>query len=258
MNSGIFLHYFHIIDFINERKFMITKDQLKFIKGLSLKKKRIEHKCFVVEGEKSVSELLASDFEIIDLFATNPCDIEAKVKITQITNRELLRISSLRSPKNVLAVVKIPKLKKTITGGVILVLDSINDPGNLGTIIRLCDWFGVKQIICSKDTVDIYNSKVIQASMGSLFRINISYTSLKDYLQKVDTPICGAFMDGRNIKDIKFPKDIHIILGNESNGISEEVSSLITQRVAVKNIGLKTESLNVAMATAIFLHEVCI
>jgi TrmH family RNA methyltransferase len=133
----------------------------------------------------------------------------------------------------------------------------INDPGNLGTIIRLCDWFGVKKIICSKDTVDIYNPKVIQASMGSLFRINVLYIDLQQYLQKVSTPIYGAFMDGSNIKDLELPKDIHLILGNESNGISEEVTSFITNRVAVKNIGLKTESLNVAMATAIFLHEFC-
>jgi len=237
---------------------VITKNQIKFIKGLSLKKNRIEHQCFIVEGEKSVLELLASDFEIIDLYATNSWNTKTDlVEITQITNNELLRISSLKSPNKVIAVVKIPIAKEEKKSGVTLVLDSINDPGNLGTIIRLCDWFGVQQIICSKDTVDIYNSKVIQASMGSLFRINLIYTDLKDYLQKVNTPIYGTFMDGNNIKDMKLQKDVHLILGNEANGISEEVALLITKRVAVKNIGLKTESLNVAMATAIFLHEFC-
>ena len=237
---------------------MITKNQIKFIKGLSLKKNRMEHQCFIVEGEKSVLELLASDFEIIDLYVTNSWKTKIDFEeITQITHNELLRISSLKSPNNVLAIVKIPTSKQLIKGGVTLVLDSINDPGNLGTIIRLCDWFGVQQVICSKDTVDVYNPKVIQASMGSLFRVNIIYIDLKDYLQKINTPIYGTFMDGNNIKDMKLSKDVHLILGDESNGISKEVALLITKRVAVKNIGLKTESLNVAMATAIFLHEFC-
>ena len=237
---------------------MITKNQIKFIKGLSLKKNRLEHQCFIVEGEKSVLELLASDFEIIDLYITNSWKTKTDYEeITQITNNELSRISTLKSPNKVLAVVKIPMAKQEKKGGVTLVLDSINDPGNLGAIIRLCDWFGVQQIICSKNTVDVYNPKVIQASMGSLFRVNIIYTDLKDYLQKVHTPIYGTFMDGNNIKDMKLPKDVNLILGNETNGISEKVASLITNRVSVKNIGLQTESLNVAMATAIFLHEFC-
>ena len=257
MNLSIFLQYFHIIDFLNKLKFVITKNQLKFIKGLSFKKNRINHKCFVVEGEKSILELLASDFEIIDLYATHSWNTKTDlVEITQITNNELIRISSLKSPNKVLAVVKIPIVKLENKGGVTLVLDSINDPGNLGTIIRLCDWFGVQQIICSKDTVDIYNTKVIQASMGSVFRVNLVYTNIKDYLQKVNTPIYGAFMDGSNIKEMKFPKDIHLILGNESNGVSKEVASLITNKIAIKSIGFKTESLNVAMATAIFLYEI--
>ena len=237
---------------------MITKNQIKFIKGLALKKNRIEHQCFVVEGEKSVLELLASNFDIIDLYATNSWNTKTDlVEITKITNNELLRISNLKSPNKVLAVVKIPIEKQERKKGVTLVLDSIHDTGNLGTIIRLCDWFGVQQVICSKDTVDVYNPKVIQASMGSLFRINLIYTDLKDYLQKVNTPIFGTFMNGSNIKDLELPKELHLILGNEANGISEEVASLITNRIAVKNIGLKTESLNVAMATAIFLHESC-
>ena len=258
MKLSIFLQYFHIIGSLNVRKSMITKNQLKFIKGLSLKKNRIEHQCFIVEGEKSISELLASNFEIINLYATNSYNIESNlVEISRITNNELLGISNLKSPNKVLAVVKIPIAQKVKKGGVTLVLDSINDPGNLGTIIRLCDWFGLQQIICSKDTVDIYNPKVIQASMGSLFRINILYTDIKDYLQKVKTPIYGTFLDGMNIKDIKPLKDLHLILGNESNGISEKVIPLITNKVTIQNIGSKTESLNVAMATAIFLHEFC-
>ena len=238
---------------------MLTKNQIKFIKGLSLKKNRIEHQCFIVEGEKSVLELLVSDFEIIYLYAIDSFFRENNcVETTLITNNELAQISSLKSPNKVLAVVKMPQVIYSKRKGLTLVLDSINDPGNLGTIIRLCDWFGVQQIICSKDTVDMYNPKVVQASMGSLFRINLVYTSLVEYLKEVETPIYGTFLDGSIIKDIdKLPEDVHLILGNESNGISEEVTSLVTNRVAVKNIGLKTESLNVSMATAIFLHEFC-
>ena len=237
---------------------MITKNQIKFIKGLSLKKNRIASQCFVVEGEKNVAELLTSDFEIIQLFATTQSTIKTKDNIViQITNNNLERISTLKSPNKVLAIVKIPEEKQLKNAGMTLVLDNINDPGNLGTIIRLCDWFGVQKIICSATTVDVYNPKVVQASMGSLFRINISYTDLANYLQKVRTPIYGAFMNGEDIKKSVLPKNVHLILGNEANGISNEISVLITNRVGIKNIGLQAESLNVAVATAIFLHEFC-
>jgi len=235
---------------------VITKSQIKFIKGLSLKKNRSKHECFVVEGEKSVSELLASNLEIIHLYATDAYNIQDNsAKMVRITNNELLQISSLKSPNNVLAIVRKPKLVDVIKDGIILVLDNINDPGNLGTIIRLCDWFGVMQIVCSKETVDIYNPKVIQSSMGSIFRVNVIYVDLKDYLKKVNTPIYGAFIGGSNIKNLEFPKDLHLLIGNESNGISEELFSLITKRVGIKNIGLQAESLNVAMATSIILYE---
>jgi TrmH family RNA methyltransferase len=237
---------------------VITKNQIKFIKGLSLKKNRIASQCFVVEGEKNVAELITSDFEIIQLYATTQSAIKTKDTIVnQITNNNLERISTLKSPNKVLAIVKIPEEKQLKNTGMTLVLDNINDPGNLGTIIRLCDWFGVQKIICSATTVDVYNPKVVQASMGSLFRINISYTDLANYLQKVGTPIYGAFMNGEDIKKSVLPKNVHLILGNEANGISDEISALITNRVGVKNVGLQAESLNVAVATAIFLHEFC-
>jgi len=237
---------------------VITKNQIKFIKGLSLKKNRIASQCFVVEGEKNVAELITSDFEIIQLYATTQSAIKTKDTIViQITNNNLERISTLKSPNKVLAIVKIPEEKQLKNAGMTLVLDNINDPGNLGTIIRLCDWFGVQKIICSATTVDVYNPKVVQASMGSLFRINISYTDLANYLQKVGTPIYGAFMNGEDIKKSVLPQNVHLILGNEANGISDEISALITNRVGIKNVGLQAESLNVAVATAIFLHEFC-
>ena len=240
---------------------MITKNQIKYIRGLSLKKNRIKEQCFIVEGEKSLAELLNSSFEIVELFALKDWinkTKEAFNKVQVVNLKELERISNLKSPNKVLAVVKM-KEQKAIQkrSAITLVLDEINDPGNLGTIIRMCDWFGVKQIICSENTVDIYNPKVVQSTMGSLFRTHIIYVDLSAYLAKVKTPIYGAYMDGENVKDIKINHKAHLVMGNEANGISEKAEKYISKRVAIKNIGGNTESLNVAVATSILLHEFC-
>ena len=240
---------------------MIAKNQIKYIRGLSLKKNRMKEQCFVVEGEKSLAELLNSSFEIVELFALKDWIDENKLvfdKIQAISFKELERISNLKSPNKVLAVVRMRKqVILQQEAAVILVLDDINDPGNLGTIIRMCDWFGVKQIICSENTVDIYNPKVVQSTMGSLFRIHVIYTNLIKYLAKVTTPVYGAYMDGENVKDIKINHKAYLVMGNEANGISEKVEKYISKRVAIKNIGGNTESLNVAVATSILLHEFC-
>ena len=240
---------------------MITKNQIKYIRGLSLKKNRMKEQCFIVEGEKSLYELLDSFFEVVELFALKDWINENKdsfKKVQAVTSKELERISNLKSPNKVLAVVKIRKqevIRQEL--GVILVLDDINDPGNLGTIIRMCDWFGVSSIVCSKNTVDIYNPKVVQSAMGSIFRVAINYTNLLEYLKGVETPIYGAFLDGEDVKGISFPKDLHLVMGNEAKGIKKEISQLISNKVKIKNIGKKTESLNVAVATSILLHEIC-
>jgi len=237
---------------------VITKNQIKYIRGLAQKKNRIKEQCFVVEGEKSVAELLKSSFQIIDLFATKQWIAENNyAKANAISAAELTRISNLKSANNVLAVVRFSDEKQERSEGVTLVLDDVNDPGNLGTIIRMCDWFGVQQIVCSKNTVDIYNPKVVQSTMGSLFRVGIMYTDLSTYLAEVTSPIYGAFMDGENIKGISANKNAHLVMGNEANGISEEVEKYISKKVAIKNVGGNTESLNVAVATAILLHEFC-
>ena len=240
---------------------MIAKNQIKYIRGLSLKKNRIKEQCFVVEGEKCLAELLNSSFEIVELFALKDWIDENKAvfdKIQAIRFKELERISNLKSPNKVLAVVKM-KEQKIIQqkSAVTLVLDDINDPGNLGTIIRMCDWFGVKQIICSENTVDIYNPKVVQSTMGSLFRTHVIYTDLIKYLAKVTTPVYGAYMDGENVKDIESNQKAHLVMGNEANGISEKIEKHISKRVAIKNMGGNIESLNVAVATSILLHEFC-
>jgi len=237
---------------------VITKNQIKFIKSLSLKKNRQKEQLFIAEGEKIVAELLNSNFEFHEIFATNEWILKnTDVRAIKVNNSELDRISNLKSANNVLAIVKIKQDNLSITDGLTLVLDDINDPGNLGTIIRMCDWFGVKQLVCSKSTVDCFNPKVVQSAMGSLFRVSIIYTDLDGYLSNIDTPIYGAFMDGENVRGIKFPKNAHLIMGNEANGISEEIEKLITDKVAIKNIGNSAESLNVAVATSILLHEFC-
>ncbi len=235
---------------------MITKNQIKFIKSLSLKKNRIKEQLFIAEGEKIVSELLKSDFEIKDIYATKEWKINCD-SITQISKGELQRISNLKSPNKVLAIVNFNNHKIIEHEGITLVLDEINDPGNLGTIVRICDWFGVKQIICSKNTVDIFNPKVVQSAMGSVCRVQVNYTDLENYLSEIKTPIYGAFMHGNHLNEVKLPKSAHLVMGNEANGISPEINKLITDKVSIKNIGKSAESLNVAVATSILLHEFC-
>jgi len=238
---------------------MITKNQIRYIRGLSLKKNRMKEQCFIVEGERSLSELLDSSFEVVELFALKDWindNKEVCEKVQVVNFKELERISNLKSPNKVLAVVKIKNYQILSGTGVTLVLDDINDPGNMGTIIRMCDWFGVNSIVCSNNTVDSYNPKVVQSAMGSIFRVPITYTNLSNYLKGVTSQIYGSFMDGENLKNVSFSKNLHLVMGNEANGITKEISQFITTKVKIENVGKKTESLNVAVATSIFLHEI--
>ena len=239
---------------------MISKNQIKFIKSLSLKKNRVKAQLFVVEGEKILNELLNSEFVIEHIYATKKflgINSGQKSAITVISNEELSRISNLTSPNNVLAIVRVNQQELENNTGITLVLDDVNDPGNLGTIIRICDWFGVTQRICSYNTVDCYNPKVVQSAMGSLFRVNIKYLDLATYLSNIDTPIYGAYMNCADVKGEDLPKHSHLIMGNEANGISEAISEYITNKVSIKSVGKNAESLNVAVATSILLHEFC-
>ena len=174
-----------------------------------------------------------------------------------MTNQELKKISSLKTPNKVLALFKIPSEKKVNSSGLIVALDTINDPGNLGTIIRLCDWFGVEQLVCSKETVDCYNTKVVQASMGSLTRVSTSYLNLPEYLKTVSIPIYIADMNGVNIHKTNLPTSAVLVMGNEANGISDTLKSLISNKISIPRYGdsMQVESLNVATATAILLNE---
>lgn len=236
---------------------MVTKNQIKLIQSLRQKKQRIKHQLFVAEGFKVISEFLKNDFELNNLWSTQP-DLfhDYHIDITSISEKELSKISFLTSPNTSLALFKIPNQKDIITDSTILALDTINDPGNLGTIIRLSDWFDIPQIVCSKETTDIYSPKVIQSTMGSLARVNINYINLHEFLSKNNHSIYGTFMDGDSIYTKTIPTKSIIVMGNEANGISSEIEKLITQKITIPQFGKsETESLNVATATAIILSE---
>lgn len=237
---------------------MVSKNQIKLISSLQQKKYRIANRLFIAEGIKVIQELLVSNFELEHLYTTqNDFETVVSVKKTVISETDLKKISALTTPNTCLAVFKIPSEKKIIENGLILALDSIRDPGNLGTILRLCDWFGIKQLVCTKETVDIYNPKVVQATMGSIARVNVNYIDLNDFVTRTKLPVFGTFMDGDNIYKTNLPKEGIIIMGNEANGISQDLEKIITNRLTIPRFGdvQKTESLNVATATAILLSE---
>ena len=203
--------------------------------------------------------MLQSNFELESLFVTNDKIFTSvpKDKINAITISEIKKISVLATANDCLALFKIPVEREMTLKGLVLALDDIRDPGNLGTIIRLCDWFGIETLLCSDETVDVYNPKVVQATMGSISRVNVVYTSLEKVLKVTSLPILGTFMDGENIYKKELPKEGIIVMGNEANGISPEIENLVTQKIAIPRFGKlqQTESLNVATATAIILSE---
>ena len=237
---------------------MVSKNQIKLITSLQQKKFRIEHQLFIAEGVKVIQELLASNFVLEHLFETEAIFEQVSIsQKTQIKEQDMKRISALSSASTCLAIFKIPAAAKIEMKGLIVALDDIRDPGNLGTIIRLCDWFGVTQLLCSEETVDVYNPKVIQATMGSIARVKVNYVDLKDYVLQSSLPVFGTFMDGKNLYKDALPKEAILILGNEANGISAELEKGIKNRIGIPRFGemQKTESLNVATATAVFLSE---
>jgi RNA methyltransferase, TrmH family len=237
---------------------MVSKNQIKLISSLHQKKYRIAHQLFIAEGVKGINELLQSNFELEHLYVT--IDEFKSVSTTQktvISDADLKKISALTTPNTCLAVFKIPKEKPFLNKGLIVALDTIRDPGNMGTILRLCDWFGINQVVCSKETVDLYNPKVVQATMGSIARVNVNYLNLKNFLETTSLPIYGTFMDGEDLYNSEITNEGIIILGNEANGISKEIEALVTKRITIPRFGnlQQTESLNVATATAIVLSE---
>ena len=235
---------------------MVSKSQIKLITSLHQKKYRDKTGLFVAEGPKVIEELITGGFELY-LHCTTESITEASEKNIVISQAELQKLSFLKTANSSLAVFKIPKNPPFLEDGIILALDAVRDPGNLGTIVRLCDWFGITQLLCSIDTVDCYNPKVIQATMGSISRVNIHYLNLAKILDKISLPIFGGCMDGENVYRELLPSKGVIVMGNEANGISDEIEALLTKKITIPQFGTTkdTESLNVATATAILLSE---
>ncbi|WP_354623647.1 RNA methyltransferase [Psychromonas sp. MME2] len=244
---------------------MLSKNQLKLIQALELKKQRKKHGLFLVQGEKNVAELMASDFTIESIFATasyinkNSALLAEKGLLNIIfaaTENELSKAGTLISNNSVVAVAECKTHEVPIIGKheLILVLDQVGDPGNLGTIIRVADWYGIKRIVCSPECADFYNPKVIAATMGSFARVQVSHTPLSAYLSQQNRPIYGAFLEGENIHQAQLADSAFIVMGSESHGISDEVGEFISDKITIPNFGM-AESLNVAMATGIILDN---
>lgn len=250
---------------------MLSKSHLKLITSLRLGKFRHEESLFIVEGVKMVKELLHSNFEIKAIFATNEWisggHLPPKrytVEIFEISQAELEKISNLSTPNQVLALafIRPNESLKCFKNEWILALDQIRDPGNMGTILRTADWFGFKRIVAAHGTVDLWNPKVVQASMGSVFRIPVHYTDLAEFLAKVCNTaiIYGAFMEGDPVSETNFTDSGVMVIGNESHGISSTIAGLIHKKVtilpATTDFNVRAESLNASLATAILCYEI--
>ncbi len=229
---------------------MLTNAEIKRIKSLSDKKFRDEYGQFVVEGEKMVEEALESRFKVIAVY-----------RVEEEGETALARMSQLSSPPPVLAVVEKPEPRGLVLErGLYLGLDSVRDPGNFGTILRLADWFGITTVFASMDSVELFNPKVVQASMGSVFRVNVVYCEMPELCRRfraMDMPVYGTFLDGDDIYSLSLGDEGLIVLGNESNGISAETASRVSSRVRIPSFakGRTAESLNVATAAAVVLSE---
>jgi len=242
---------------------MISKQKLKFIKSLQLKKYQKQEQKFLVEGEKSVLEILNSRYKINILLATKRFLDANQLKITQInaevwevTEKELESTGSLKTNNAALAVVEMPAEKYFDERKVKIlpVFDGLQDPGNLGTIIRTCDWYGLDTIILSENSVDVYNPKVIQATMGSFIRVNVIYRELQEFLSQSLIPVLGTSLEGDSLYDMSWPKQSIIVFGNESKGISQNLMKYFSGMVSIPKSG-QAESLNVGIATAIVLDN---
>ena len=248
---------------------MLSKNKIKFIRSLQTKKARETEQCYVAEGERIVKDLLQSNCFIIEIIAlpewiaTN-ITILKNIPTETATKVELQTISSLTTPQNVIALIQIPKSIVQISdlsNQLIIGLDTIQDPGNMGTIIRLANWFGIEHILCSNDCVDVYNPKVVQASMGAIGKTTISYCNLaqtiQDYVDEYKTPIYGTFLEGENIYSAKLSTSGIILLGNEGNGISADIEKLVNTKLNIPSFNEKSvvESLNVSIAAAIVCSE---
>lgn len=244
----------------------ISKNKIKELNSLKIKKYRDEKRQFICEGEKIFEALYNSNFKIIEVYAL-PQFIEkwqekySKMKFETVDETELKKISNLTNPQPVIAIVEIQETsleKIDFNEKLSLVLDNVNDPGNLGTIIRIADWFGIENIVCSENTVELYNPKVVQATMGSIFSVMVHYTDLAEFFRKYSgLSIYGTFMNGDNIYTSELTKNGFIVLGNEANGISPEIEKFVTKKLAIPSYNEQktAESLNVAISAAVVCAE---
>jgi len=233
----------------------ISNNDLKKYSSLNRKIKRKEHQLFVVEGEKICKELLKNDFKFESIFTTE--DLQSEFPLSTVcSKKEIARISHLKSPSNVVAICKIPTYKiNSKDKKPLIFLDKVNDPGNLGTIVRTLDWFGYKQLFCSKNTVDCFNNKSVMASMGSIFRVDCHYIDFDEFQQLFPQHVTyGTYLDGENIGSVKLKTNSIIVIGNESNGVSKEIVDKLNNTIRIPGYG-KAESLNVSVATGIILNE---
>jgi len=242
---------------------MISKAKIKQLKALQVKKYRKQEQSFVVEGTKSVVELLKSDFSVMWLAGTEQFlehNAELLLKVTEVceaSEKELIAGGSFQTNEGALAIAGMKPNNSLVLNKseFALMLDDIRDPGNLGTIIRTADWYGITKVIASEETADFYNSKVLSATMGSFCRVNLFYTSLETYLAAMTVPVYGTFLDGADVHEQKFEGGGLIVIGNESNGISPGIEKLITQKITIPRYG-KAESLNAGIATGIILDVI--
>ena len=236
---------------------MVTKSELKYIQSLSDKKVRLETGCFIAEGEKLVGEMIAAGYPLKAVYALDSWESpDASIEVTRIEVFELEKMSMLQTPNQVLAVAMMPQQVKALDlgGQLTLVLDGIQDPGNMGTIIRTADWFGITQIVASEDTVDVYNPKVIGATMGSFMRVSVTYKNLQEWMPTVKLPVYGALLEGENIFTTNAVKEGLLVIGSEGKGIRENILDLITYPVTIPKIG-GAESLNAGIAAGVIVAQ---
>lgn len=236
---------------------MVTKSELKYIQSLSDKKVRLETGCFIAEGVKLVGEMIAEGYPLKAVYALDSWESpDASIEVNRVEAFELEKMSLLQTPNQVLAVALVPQKTKEIdvAGQLTIVLDGIQDPGNLGTIIRTADWFGIQQIVASEDTVDVYNPKVIGATMGSFMRVQVSYKNLAAWLPTIKLPVYGALLEGENIFTTKAPKQGLLVIGSEGKGIRENITDFITHPVTIPKTG-GAESLNAGIAAGIIVAQ---
>lgn len=243
---------------------MLTKAQIKHLQGLKLKKYRQNYADFVIEGEKLVTEALLENV-YPDLFiattewlAQHRGTLPEGIQVAEATMAEIEKISSLSTPQPVMALVKkrvITESDLHITNKWILALDGISDPGNMGTILRTADWFGIDTVICSSDCVELYNPKVVQSTMGAIFRMQVCYLDLAAYVKKTKMPVIGAVLGGESLHDHIFGRSGILVIGSESHGISPEVLAATTNQITIPAYG-RSESLNAAIAAGIILHQI--